>query len=253
MDEPVEKKKVRRRVVKKRKRKKIRRLRPVRAVLLLILTILSGIVLGQGISCMTGLRGADGKQGFFHAPRWMARLLAPVMTVPGVQSDGSFLLAGFESISEFRVWESLAATMEPDQEHAVEGKYSAKLTFMDHTKMASVAMQDYFESRFPFQGWLDYDRLKFTIYNPEEKAGRVIFKMKDEQGREFKQDLQIPGMTERQFSLPLADIAKHVNLKKVVQLNFFLWDVHEERVYYLDDLRLTPFKKAGAGDEEAAA
>ncbi|PIW64124.1 MAG: hypothetical protein COW13_01210, partial [Candidatus Omnitrophica bacterium CG12_big_fil_rev_8_21_14_0_65_50_5] len=117
---------------------------------------LAGLGSGHGGSLFGGLRKA------------VARTFAPNIVVAGHQQDGSFVIANFESVNDFKLWTVGAAMIEVSTEHATQGSYSGKVTFYSGAKLSSVNIEEYFESRYGMEDWSGYSALAFDAANPSE-------------------------------------------------------------------------------------
>lgn len=173
-----------------------------------------------------------------HGPGLLQRMFAPVMSVPGMQADGSFVFADFESASDFKAWTVESAHMEISPAHADEGTHCAKVRLFGNTGLAGIVMDKYFESRYAFSDWAGFRAIRFHFFNPESREIRLIFQVKDSRGQRFKRDVVIPPGEGEDFEIPLDEIGREIDLRKIRQMNFFDWKSQAQHEIYFDDLRL---------------
>jgi hypothetical protein len=176
-------------------------------------------------------------------------LFGAKINVPGKQSDGSFVFANFEAEKDLKAWSVLSAHIEISPQHPAQGNSSAKVTFFGGEVSASVYLEDYFTSRSGFANWSNHEALKFTIFNPRNIAERIIFQIKDQRGKRFKEDLFVPGGKAQEFVIPIQKIAASINIRRIDQLNFFLWEPKGDRDFFFDEIKLVP---AGSLEQKQA-
>jgi|GEM_PF-1550656 len=171
-------------------------------------------------------------------PGLFQKMFGPVMSVPGIQPDGSYILSGFDAVSDFKAWSLDAADMEMSPAHPSEGKHAAKIHFYGRTTLAGIRMEEYFDSRYALTNWSGFRAVRFYIYNPENAPIRLIFQLKDAKGKRAKHDLVIPPEQGMDFEVLLSDMQKDINLRKIRQINLFSWKGSDDHEFYLDNVRL---------------
>lgn len=198
---------------------------------------LLGLVIGVHIAQVTSGRGTT---LLGHVRTALNRSFAPNIAVAGHQKDGSFVLCNFEAVNDFKLWTVGGAMMDVSSEHASEGGFSGRVTFYGGAKLSSVAIEDFFESRYALEDWTPYGALAFSVFNPEDKPLRLILQVKDHYGTPFKEDVMVPpGMTQR-VVVPFSRMGQVIKLRRVASVTFFVWEEPSSRQVYLDDVRLLP-------------
>ncbi len=171
---------------------------------------------------------------------WARRTFASVVAVPGHQLDGSFVFSDFESIADFSQWKTEASYLEVSKEYPSEGSHSMKISFHNKTRLSSVRMENYFNSRYAQSDWSGYKALAFYLYNPSESRERIILQIKDRRGKRYKEALVMDPERGTRFLIDLTGVRKEIDIHRIEHINFFVWDAPEEKDFYLDDLRLMP-------------
>ncbi len=176
---------------------------------------------------------------------WFRSTFAPIVTVPGHQLDGSFVFADFESVGDFSLWKTEAAYLQVAQENFSEGSHSVKISYHNNTRLSSVTMESYFNSRYALSDWSGYRALAFYLFNPQDTRERIIIQIKDRRGKRFKEDLVMDPERGTNFVLDLDRIRKEIDIHRIEHINFFVWDSKEEKEFFLDHLRLLPANDGG--------
>ena len=65
----------------------------------------------------------------------------------------------------------------------------------------------------------------------------------------YKESLTVPANNSMTYTIPLEDIGPFLDLKQIVQVNFFRWKPKKPGVFFLDDVRLTPKGDAAEGKQ----
>lgn len=195
--------------------------------------LFAGILAGHSWSVKPG--GAADLGG---GPGLFQKMFGQVMSVPGAQPDGSFVFSGFETVSDFKAWTLDAADMEMSPAHPSEGEHSAKVHLYGRTTLAGIRMEEYFDSRYALTDWSGFRAFRAFLYNSEDKPVKIIFQLKDAKGKRFKQELLIAPDQGVDFEIPLAEAAKEINLKKIRQVNFFIWKGSNDHEFYFDNVRV---------------
>lgn len=201
--------------------------------------LLTGFLLGA----ITGHHGGPDPKKHAHStprgPGLIQRFFAPVVSVPGMQDDGSFVFADFEAVSDFKIWSIEAADMEMSPAHASSGNYSAQIRFLGNTRMSAVRVEDYFSSRYAFSDWAGFKAFRFHVFNPEAGQLRLILEIKDKKGDHYKQDVIVQGGEGLDVEIPVEVVRSKINVRKIGQINLFVWQSQTEHEFYLDHVRLT--------------
>ncbi|HTL48444.1 MAG TPA: hypothetical protein VL688_10350 [Verrucomicrobiae bacterium] len=171
---------------------------------------------------------------------WMRRSFAPTIPVAGHQKDGTFVLANFETVNDFKLWTVGGAMIETSTDHPSEGDYGARVTFYGKEKLSGVSIEEYFTSRFGLSDWTPYAAFRFYAYNPNSDTLRMIVQVKDRWGTPYKQEVTLGPGEGRYIEMPTLQMAAVIKLQNIEQLTFFVWEAAGERKVYLDHLYLVP-------------
>lgn len=171
---------------------------------------------------------------------WFRRTFAPVVAVPGQQTDGSFVFSDFEAVTDFSQWKTEAAYLEVSNENASQGKHSMRILYHNNARLSSVRMESYFNSRYAHSDWSGYKALSFYLYNPQESRERIILQIKDRRGKRYKEDLVMDPERGTQFKIDLDGVRKEIDIYRIEHINFFVWEAQKEKEFFMDDLRLLP-------------
>ena len=206
-----------------------------RGARVLLAGVIAIFVLGFFIgSIMT--KGAGGGEGF----SLLRYLFGRKVTVQGTQQDGSFLFSNFEKDSDLGVWKLQSAKLELSRQYAAEGSRSAKIIFSGGEKLSSVGIEEYFLNPKGLHDWSRYDTFNFYLANPGKSLGRVILQIRDQSGSRFKEDLEVDAEQGRSFTISIQKIAAFINVHRIDQISFFVWDATRDQEFYLDYIRLIP-------------
>ncbi|MDP3921337.1 MAG: hypothetical protein Q8R76_11090 [Candidatus Omnitrophota bacterium] len=165
-------------------------------------------------------------------------LFAPVIPVPGLQRDGSFVLSDFEQVDDMKAWSVVSATMKPSVTHVSTGAQSAKMTLYGGGDVAAVQIEDYFTSKKGVSDWSSFEYLSFYIFNPQRVSEKLILQVKDQNGRYFKEDIHVPASGGEEFKIPVEKIGAFLDITRIDQFSLFAWQMKGEKEFYLDDLKL---------------
>ncbi len=168
-----------------------------------------------------------------------------------VFASGELILGDFESEKELDRWEAAGVSAFVAKEHAFRGKYSVKLAYTAD-KNPTFILEDFFSKHKKYRDWRGYQTLVFTLFNPGASQQRLILQIKDGQSRRYKEDIFVPANNSLSYRVPLEDIAPFVDLKEIVQINFFRWNPKTAAIFYLDDVRLIPKDKKISQKESQA-
>ena len=196
----------------------------------LFIAAVAGSGLWLGFVC--GIGAAEG-QSFFNY------FIRSSMALPGAQPDGSFMLGNFENGDALKAWKTTAAKIELLQEHAFEGKSSAKIAFFSHVNVSQIGLKDYFTTRNAFFDWSKYKALSFYIFNPGAETKRIILQVSDRKGRHYKEDFFIEANSGKTFVISLEKVFAEINSAQINGLSFFEWNVGNGFSLYFDDIKLT--------------
>lgn len=164
-------------------------------------------------------------------------------------ASGELVLGDFESEKEIERWEASGVSAFLSEEHAVRGKHSVRLTYSGDQNPTFV-LEDFFGKNRRTRDWRGYEALVFTLFNPGSSQQRLILQIKDGNSRRYKEDIFVPANNSLSYRVPLEDIGTFVDLKEIVQLNFFRWNPQTAAIFFLDDVRLVP-KEKGSSEKEA--
>lgn len=163
-------------------------------------------------------------------------------------ASGELMLGDFESEKDLERWEATNVSAFLSDEHVARGRHSAKLTY-GGDQNPTFMMEDFFEKNKKARDWRGYETLVFTLFNPGSSQQRLILQIKDRKDRRYKEDMYIPANNSLSYRVPLEDIASFVDLKEIVQLNFFRWNPKTAAIFFLDDVKLIPKEKKARQEE----
>ena len=159
---------------------------------------------------------------------------------PGVQADGTFVLANFERPTDVKAWRQVDSKMVPTIRQAVEGHWSAKVSFLGGKDVSSVMLEDLLKSKVSVSNWNPYQSLEFKILNPEPYVEKIILLITDLWGKRYQEEIAVGGPGWQSFSVPVERVAQLINIKKVNQISFMRRREKEPREFFFDDIRLIP-------------
>jgi len=152
----------------------------------------------------------------------------------GYSPEGGFLmLSDFETPEELQKWRYENVVLYQSNQFVSSGNQSGKVEFLAHRGDAPKLFLQYFPKR-----WSNFVALNFEIYNPSEAKTRVILQIKDRSEKRFKYDLYLEPKQWNQYSIAIEDMSDEINIKKIVDLNFFQWKPSQDAVVYIDDVKL---------------
>lgn len=161
---------------------------------------------------------------------------------PPKKRAGVLTLASFEKDGELSLFEDSEGRLERTREQATQGRYALKVTFPDGGGSLSAW-------RTLPRNWSGYKRLQFDVCNPQSTVPFSLF-IKDSKHTSYRQGYnqeQIRlGMGCHSIEIPLAEVARKINLRDVVQLRIFLWKVPGQHVLFFDNFRLSRGNQAVA-------
>lgn len=150
------------------------------------------------------------------------------------------ILSDFEDPGDLEKWNSNNASIELSSEHATSGNYSTKITFMPATGASAVKIEKYFEKNKSIANWSGYEVLTFDIFNPNPKSERMILQIRDTKGRKTKINLQLAPKVNNIMVIDIARLWGNLKPSGISQLNLFLWGNKNNKVFYLDNVKLLP-------------
>ncbi len=152
----------------------------------------------------------------------------------GYSPEGGFLmLSDFETPEELQKWRYADVILYQSNQFVSSGSQSGKVEFLAHRGDAPKLFLQYFPKR-----WSNFVALNFEIYNPSESKTRIILQIKDRSEKRFKYDLYLEPKQWNQYSIPIDDMSDEIDIKKIVDLNFFQWKPSQDAVVYIDDVKL---------------
>ena len=152
----------------------------------------------------------------------------------GYSPEGGFLmLSDFETPEELQKWRFQDVVLYQSNQYVSSGNQSGKVEFLSGRGDAPKLFLQYFPKR-----WSNFVALNFEIYNPSESKTRVILQIKDRSEKRFKYDLYLEPKQWNQYSVPIDEMSDKINIKKIVDLNFFQWKPPQDAVVYIDDVKL---------------
>jgi predicted MPP superfamily phosphohydrolase len=203
----------------------------------------SGGLYRQGGTTLFVNRGIGSKarpHRFFCPPEVAVIEFIPAKQPALQPSDGTLWLSDFETEEEHAIrWTAAGAYAERSQEHVTHGRHSAKVTFTP-SKTASFAMTGFLSRSRARRDWSGYEALAFDLYNPQRNQERLLVQLQSPGRHAYKEELVVPGGSSQHVEIPLRELAAHVNLSHMVQLNFFQWRPTHETTFYLDAVHLRP-------------
>ena len=152
----------------------------------------------------------------------------------GYSPEGGFLmLSDFETPEELQKWRYEDVVLYQSNQFVSNGSHSGKVEFLANLGSAPKLFLQYFPKR-----WSNFEALNFEIYNPSESKTRVILQIKDRNENRFKYDLFLEPQQWNKFSIPIDKMSDKINIKKIVDLNFFRWKPSQNEIVYIDDVKL---------------
>jgi len=152
----------------------------------------------------------------------------------GYSPEGGFLmLSDFETPEELQKWRYEDVILYQSNQFVHSGDQSGKVEFLANRGAAPKIFLQYFPKR-----WSNFEALNFEIYNPSQSKLRVILQIKDRSEKRFKYDLYLEPQQWNKFSIPIDEMSDKINIKKIVDLNFFRWKPSQDAVIYIDDVKL---------------
>ena len=146
---------------------------------------------------------------------------------------GFLMLCDFETSEELQKWRYEDVILYQSNQFVSSGNQSGKVEFLSGRGDAPKLFLQYFPKR-----WSNFEALNFEIYNPSESKIRVILQIKDRSEKRFKYDLYLEPKQWNQFSIPIDEMSDKINIKKIVDLNFFRWKPSQDAAIYIDDVKL---------------
>ena len=155
-----------------------------------------------------------------------------------------FILSDFENKNDLEKWDARSAKLDISSENATSGKKSLKMTFQP-AQAPSVGIDKYFGKNAQLSDWSHYEVLSFDIYNPSDKQERIILQIKDTKGYKIKQDIQLRPKKVTTVEIDIRSLWENLKANKISQLNLFLWNNKNDKVFYLDNVVLLPNASMG--------
>ncbi len=159
---------------------------------------------------------------------------------PGTQADGSFIFSNFESPKEIGSWKLIGANLEPSANYAWEGTWSGKVTFFAGKELAAITLDDLGRNRKLPSDWSDYGSLQFYIFQPGTKSEKLTLIVSDLWGKQYEESLTVSRGKWEKFSVPIKNMAKSVNIKKINQVSISRRERGAALDFYFDAVRLIP-------------
>jgi len=163
---------------------------------------------------------------------------------PGVQSDGTFVLANFERPDDVKSWKTIEAKMIPTTHQSAEGRWSAKVFFTGGKDVSAITLEDLLKTRAAVSDWSAYEFLEFQILNPEPTVDKITLLITDLWGKRYEEELSVGGPGWQSFSVPVERMTPLLNTKKINQISFTRRREKESRELFFDNIRLIPSHSA---------
>jgi hypothetical protein len=155
------------------------------------------------------------------------------------------LLSGFETQFEIHRWEAYFSKINIDTMVVASGYRSLKVV------LSTARYSGIFLKHFP-SDWADYSFFKFSIYNPVKDTLAVICRIHDKFHKDYNYHY-IDRFNKRLYlksgwnhiSIALNEIktapkSRLINLSHIELIGIFTAKLPEQRIIYIDDVKLTP-------------
>ncbi|MFC1590037.1 hypothetical protein ACFL42_00940 [Candidatus Omnitrophota bacterium] len=158
-----------------------------------------------------------------------------------IYTPETVVLCNFERSKDFWSWGPQGSFIERSSRHVTSGENSARITITSSEKTnintPGIVLEDYNIGPKGEKDWSRFNSLKFDIFNPDAEVLRLILKIKDRAGRSVQRFYKIQS-GKNEIITDLQDIGMTVDLRNVIYIKLFLGYPKEDRVLYLDNLRL---------------
>jgi len=151
------------------------------------------------------------------------------------------IIGSFETEREVRRWHGGASELLLADEWVEDGRYSLRVKLSPGT-YSGIMMPH------PPRNWRGYKFLKFSVLNPSEKRMKLVVKIFDwdhnyEYEDRFNTTMDIAAGVNR-MSIALKEIeaspgGRRMRMDRIAQISFFLRDVKQEKILFLDNIRLS--------------
>ena len=184
-------------------------------------------------------RHAHAPASLTHTMAAVKRLFSPIVSVPGLQSNGDFVFADFESSSNFSIWHADSANLQPSAENALNSDHSGQLQFHSDVRLSGIRIAEYFKSRYAEHDWSQYKALSLYAHNPENEIINFVIQVKDGGGKRYSHKAELAPSQSLVIEMPINEIDREIEIRDIEQISIFIWNNTHECELYIDDLKLT--------------
>lgn len=186
--------------------------------------------------------GAEAAREWTFCPFCASRIGAPAGDGKGAgptapsKPSGPAVLWDFETAASAADWKALdGCEAVRVRDHATGGAWALKISYPIHPGGAPSLLHE--GKPLDFSG---YRALMADIRNPGRDPIPLSIKLKS--GRhemQTTQEFELRPGTAETIELPLANIARRIDLRGVTYINFFVWQPERRGAYYMDTIRLS--------------
>ena len=200
----------------------------ITTVIVAIACLLLGILIGKGPGVLKNIAQNLSK----FKPN--IRISLPVrVTKPLIISD-------FESLDDFKKWQTKTAALSQATEHATQGKFSGKMEFKTGAEFTNVLIQDYFDDNPKLGNWDGFSLLKFDIFNPSQNSEQLVLKIKDTNGKAWQTSFYLLPNRNNETKIYVNSLKNNLDVSRIRQFNFFRGSLKNDIIFYIDNIRLIP-------------
>ncbi len=172
---------------------------------------------------------------------WFASLRrseeTPARVFPRMNLTGFSL--SFREADQLRFWRTASARAEQASGVTRAGDSWARVTFFP-------AISPSFHFNFEETGvtdWREVETFFFRVFNPQAWPVGLKVKIKDTAGNFFQRDLELDPFLASGVEIPVANVARRLDVGRIDYLNLFLWEpATETRLFFTDFSFLPPGK-----------
>lgn len=201
-------------------------------IIILLIVFIAGIMLGR-ISTIT-----LGQARRFYAKSMQKVEKEIVVNLPKAKT--SLVISDFENKMDLKKWEFSNSKGELSREHVTSGAFSLKIYFKPAEGASSMRIEDYIGKNKDLADWSHYGKLSFDIFNPGNSTERLILNIKDSKKNKKKTEIYLEPEKFNHIELELEELGNEINVNRIGQLNLFLWNNANEKIFYLDNVKLLP-------------
>jgi len=152
----------------------------------------------------------------------------------------ALVLCDFEDSSDLKKWKLDSSKIELNSEHATSGKQSVKIYLQPSGGASGLKIEDFFEKNKTMTNWAGYEVLSFDIFNPNNNPERMILQLKDKKNKRMKLNMRLNPNANNHIEINISELQGKLNSSEIIQFNLFLWENKQNKVFYLDNIRLLP-------------